>query len=504
MNHSMERRTVLKMAAAAAALGIGGRGAAQPESSGTGAAPAGPGAGYKYRVAFGAWINDMRNDPLPLQNWPAPQFDERTFEGLTRALSVQSEAGFKFLDAWGLFATYGYPPDITSVFQEAGRVPMIRRLIDAAAALDMQIMFGMGLMSWGYDQILEAHPGIRGVDAEGKPHPHALCGAKEESWKCVEKILDGALSNFAFGGVHLESCDLGCCMCPECAGKDGQVGYNVRINSRAAQYIKSRWPHLIVTSIPSNWLPANAGPITPEQEEAVVGMSSGIDCFMDQGWRGTYVDPARRKAFIARLQCAYGTSGGVWMYHCARRNRTSYFMPYVKRTAEAIRAHYDDGARGSMIYQGPMINPGVEMNTAVAGRLLQNPQRDVQDALEEAIEIYYRPPSAEVRRGIAEVFRGAEDAFFENWPETLKNDRHRPGEFYLETLFADSPQRTMYLESYLTPPGRGGYRKGLIAALERLSPLEGQCQDEGRLDRIKAGIISAIVDIENLGYERAS
>lgn len=446
----------------------------------------------------------MRNDSLPLQNWPAPQLDEKTFEGIVRALTVQAEAGFTFLDVWGLFATYGYPPDIKSAFQDEDRVRMVRRLIKAAENLDMRLMFGMGLLSWGYDQILESDPSVRGVDAEGKPHAHALCGTKEESWKYVQKILDCTLDNFEFGGVHLESCDLGCCMCPECAGKDGQVGYNVRMNSRAARYIKSRWPHLVVTAIPSNWLPANAGPFTPEQEEYVVGLAADIDCFMDQGWRGTYVAPERRRAFISRLKCAYGTSGGVWLYHCARRNRLSYFMPYPKHTAAAIKEHYEDGARGSMIYQGPMINPAVEVNTAVAGRILRNPERDVQETLEEVIDLYFRPRTADVRRGIAEAFCMAEDAFFDSWSDEVKKDPHRPGEFHLETLFADSPQRSMYLEQCLTSKGRGLYRRGLVAVMGRLSSLDDECRDEGRLDRIKSGIISAIVDIENLGYERIS
>ena len=35
---------------------------------------------YRYRIAFGAWINDMRRRPLPLENWPAPQFDDETVE----------------------------------------------------------------------------------------------------------------------------------------------------------------------------------------------------------------------------------------------------------------------------------------------------------------------------------------------------------------------------------------------------------------------------------------
>jgi hypothetical protein len=71
--------------------------------------------GYKYRIAFGCWINDMRSQALPLQRWPAPHLDEITVSSIIAAMDVQSRAGFNYLDAWGLFATYGYPPDIASV-----------------------------------------------------------------------------------------------------------------------------------------------------------------------------------------------------------------------------------------------------------------------------------------------------------------------------------------------------------------------------------------------------
>ena len=76
---------------------------------------------YKYRIAFGAWINDMRNEPLPLEDWPAPQMDEETIRSAIAAMDVQSEAGFNYLDAWGLFATKRYPLDIVSVFNDKER-----------------------------------------------------------------------------------------------------------------------------------------------------------------------------------------------------------------------------------------------------------------------------------------------------------------------------------------------------------------------------------------------
>lgn len=60
----MDRRTVLKMAAAATALAVGKRGVTQSREEQI--KPVQSDQGYRYRVAFGAWINDMRNEPLPL------------------------------------------------------------------------------------------------------------------------------------------------------------------------------------------------------------------------------------------------------------------------------------------------------------------------------------------------------------------------------------------------------------------------------------------------------
>src|SRR5271157_1456295 len=101
----MKRREFLKEtalgAAALAASGFARLRAAEATPAPT--SPASP--GYKYRIAFGAWINDLRTEPLPLENWPAPQFDDVTIASALRAMDVQSPAGFNLLDVWGLFAT---------------------------------------------------------------------------------------------------------------------------------------------------------------------------------------------------------------------------------------------------------------------------------------------------------------------------------------------------------------------------------------------------------------
>jgi hypothetical protein len=189
----------------------------------------------------------------------------------------------------------------------------VNRLIQAAAERGMKYLFGMGLFSRGYDQIIRADPAVRGKNKSGQPLDHVMCGATEKAWSYVEKFLDTALSNFDFGGVHLESADLGWCDCTACGGKYGPVGYNVRLNSRAADYIKRKWPDKIVTCIPINWLGGSGrSHFDQAEQDQIIELSKHIDCFMDQDWTGTFIADEERRAFIQKLHCDYGTSFGRW------------------------------------------------------------------------------------------------------------------------------------------------------------------------------------------------
>ena len=281
--------------------------------------------GYKYRIAFGAWMNDLRTDPLPLENWPAPQFDDVSLESAVGAMDVQGPAGFNLLDVWGLFATYGWPPDIVSAV-DSDRRRRIRRLIRAAKARGLKVVLGLGTYSWGYDKIIAADPEVRGRNADGTPHAHAMCDAHPRAFEYVRKIIDFALGNFDFGAVHLESCDLGCCMCSRCGGRDGVVAYNVRINQKTADYIKQRWPDKTVYVITINWVPAGKH-FNAAEKAKVIELSRHVDCIFDQGHTGYHIAEAERRDFIQALHCAYGTSGGLWLYPDTRWDRESYFLP---------------------------------------------------------------------------------------------------------------------------------------------------------------------------------
>lgn len=449
---------------------------------------------YKYRIAFGVWINDMRTEPLPLENWPAPQLDDMCVDSIVRAMDVQSEAGFTMLDVWGLFATYGWPPDIISALDE-DRTRRVRRLLRAAADRDLCLSLGFGTYSWGYDRIIEADPEVRGRQADGTPHPHAMCDASPRSFEYVTRILDFVFSEFDFGAVHLESCDLGCCHCPHCAGKDGVVAHNVRLNAKTADYIKSRWPDKTVYSITINWIPAMTH-FNAQELEHVAQLSGHVDCIFDQGHVGFHVAQDQRREFISRLQCAYGTSGPLWLYPDARWDRASYFLPFTRRCARGLQSQFADGVRGCMYYQGPVVNPGTEVNIAVGGRILADVTRDVEDALAEVLERLYRPRSPEALKLLVSIFQRAEDTYFDQWSAerfAKQWGTPAPGEFKLDQhLFGTLPGPATYLtEPSLDAAGRQAYQAGLLSILEDLPKLQGQCDDGGRLERIqKAAIIT--------------
>ena len=183
MTMKLHRRDFLK----SASLGIAALAAGKPanllayegEESVKGNHPS----AYKHRIAFGALVNDMRNDPLPLENWPAPQFDDETVDSIIRALDVQSEAGFKMLDVFGLYTT-SYPPDVSSILDDDRR-RRLKKLSRAAEQRGMKFMLCFGLMSSGFQKIVAADESVRaysvGPGGEKIWATNALCGAKEKS-----------------------------------------------------------------------------------------------------------------------------------------------------------------------------------------------------------------------------------------------------------------------------------------------------------------------------------
>jgi len=473
---------------------------------------------FTCRMGFGVFANDMRQEPLPLEPWPTSILDDETVAGVISVLDVQSQNGYNMIDIAGLFpmamGDNGWPVDFTKVADQA-RITRINQIVDAAHQRGIRVIcLQTGVLASGFQNIIRHDPGVKGTSE------FCMCPAKEKSWVWMDKIYDYVIDNFNFDGFHLESADRGRCLCEECK-KNWPLNsqYHSYVTSRAAQYVRGRAPKSYLATIIFGWTTPKVG-FTSEDIDQIVKLGDSVDIIFDQGHQGLLVPRQEdidsglrtgypRELFVKRLQCNYGTSGGVWNYPPHRWDRTSWFLPYTKRTAEALKEQYDVGARGCLFYQGPVANPGTEMNIAFSGRILADPGKDYDQVLAEVIEDIYKPENAEAEKKLAEIFQRAEEIYFSHWrAERVRkswgiiDSQH---EFYMDSLFGTSPGPAGYLEDlYLGgPDGRLEYKTGLVSILKDLEPIENSFDDNGRIEKIKRSIIITLTLINTFAQGRS-
>ena len=361
---------------------------------------------FTDRMGFGAWINDVRTSPLPFDSWPPVQLDDIAERSLIQTMDLQAQSGYNKFDVFGLFAAFGWPVDIVSAVDKE-RDRRVRRILRAARERGLKLIYGLGVYSWGFDKIIEHDPAVKG------PNVHAMCGSKEESWQWQKKVID-FIMRYDFDGYHLEASDLGRCTCGECMKRwpVPATYYNV-ITGRTADYIRKQAPDKYIAAITISWADWNKG-FTEADKDGLVELSRKVDSILDQGHHGTYIKAPDRKAFIQRLHCRYGTSGGFWVYPPFRCDRLRWFLPYTRTTGTHIKELYADGGRTVLYYQGPVNNPGVEVNIAFGGRIMSDVTRKVEDVLAEVLDDLYRPRTPEALKKLVRIFQLAEDAYCGN------------------------------------------------------------------------------------------
>jgi hypothetical protein len=481
-------------------LGItpGSRAGSSPIASGVsdGGTPASGKGQYRYRLAFDIWANDVRNEAMTLANWPYGDIDDKTVDGIMKALDVQSEAGYNMVDPCGFWATYSWPIDIHRMLNR-DRDRRINRILKAAHERNIKVItFPCGIMNWGFDEIIEHDPAVR------SDNKHNMNPLREESWQWAYKIFDFVMDNYDFDGFHLESADQGRCKTQECMQKwPNNVGYHCFVTGTMADHVRKKYPGKIVMATIQSFAPY--GQTFSEEEKAyLVELSKHIDCLFDQGHAGTYIPQKDWAEFIPQIHCPYGTSGGIWIYTNQRWERTRWFLPYALRTGKHIQDLYKAGGQGVMFYQGPGANPGMELNMAFGGRIMTKMERSIEDVLGETLESLYRPKNAGTQRKLVAIFQLAENVYFDQWNKEKIHEvtkRPAPGNFHITNSFGASPGASEYLmEPFLDTMGRLKYKRGLIDAYKGISEIDRDFDDQGRIDRIKRSIGEALVDINNI------
>lgn len=450
-----------------------------------------------YRIAYGCWVNDMRLEPLALEDWPSERMDDETVRSVFKALDTQSHFKYNWLDTWGLLATTSWPLNLGDGVDKDRR-NRVKKILTYAHERGIKVIYGMGVMSWGYEKIIESNPSLTAINRDGSLNKQAMCDHHPESFEWVKKILDFVLSEFDFDGLHLESMDQGGCFCPYCAGKSGIVEYHSRINSKTADYIRSKWPDKLINVIPINWAMDSKGHFTESDKQHIIELSKHIDGFYDQGWHGTYIRPEERSAFTKQLHCAYGTSGGRWVYPGQRWDRESFFIPHMRHQATAIKEQFAQGARGILHYQGPVNNPGTEVNIASGGLMSSDASQNIEDVVAKVIEDLYRPQNVTAHKKLTQIFLNGEDAYFGHWGNS------DAGEIYMDLLVGDSPGPAGYLTQlqYLDATGRLEYKKALIPLLRDLQSIEKSFNDNGRIRALKRSMLITLTLLNTVMYAK--
>ncbi len=451
---------------------------------------------YKYRLAFDVWINDVRDEAMPLRNWPYGVLDDKTVDGIIRALDVQSEYGYTVVDLAGLWTTYSWPVNISKVVDK-DRQRRINRIIRAVHERKMKLIcFPSGILNWGFDEIIRRNPELR------SGNKHEMNPLREESWQWLYKVFDYAADNYDIDGYHLEAADQGRCETAESLEKwPDNVAYYCYVTGRMADYIRRKHPNMMVITTIQGFGPWGV-PFTEQEKEDLIKLSRSVDCIFDQGHYGTYIPPREWKEFIPRLHCSYGTSGGIWIYPNERWERTRWFLPYTQHTGREIKELYEAGGSGVMYYQGPVINPSVELNMAFGGEIMSDVGKSTEGALADVLKRQYRPKTTGAHCKLVEIYERAESVYFGQWDrqrisEVLK--RPAPGNFHLTNSFGATPGAPTYLmEPYLNTMGRSNYKEGLISILRDIGQIESNLDDNGRTARIKEGIEETLVDINNI------
>jgi hypothetical protein len=429
--------------------------------------------------AYNGWIRDIATAPMPRGDWPWIQVDEQLERDFRETITMMDEVGLTVITVWGCFVTREWPSNL-ALADRPERRRFLETLKDLTESKGIRLTAGVGLYSWGFEQIIRENPHL------SRGNPQALCASLEESWEWQRQVIDFVMS-FPLDGVQFQSADQGRCPCGDCA-QWGDVEYHVRINQRAAQYVKDNWPTAIVGI--NNWN------LTFEREEDLryFGALTAPDYLIDTHDSTRRVDPTYRSRLARVAPPHFGTVGGPTVEPPQHTPRDQWFLPTPRRLVENIRSLHDDGGSAVESYMRILANPGDEVSIRVAAAAQVDLESDADTLISNAVEELYRPRTAGALSELIDIFVGAEDAYF-NRAENLGPTRTHPI-IQIEDLFATEPGEQLHATAHMAAGTVLSYRNELESLSQRADRLGTQFEDCARLANLQRCIAGAVSGID--------
>jgi len=419
---------------------------------------------FRYRGYLG-WITDLASGPEPGAAWPSMRLDERLLADYRESFAVMKATGFTELSVWGLYVSRAWPVDIRSaVTPERGR--RVERLIDAAHAKGIRVLSGLGIYSWGFEEIIKANPQLT------RGNPRAMCASEPASWRWMQKVIDFVFERFPIDGVSMQSADQGRCRCQQCS-RSSDAEYHALLNLRSSEYIRSRWPKKIIGV--NSW---GLRFEEPETLPSLLKVSRHVDYLIDVHDSSRKRDPGYRKKIISSLACPFGTLGGPQVEPPQHWARDRWFLPTLRSVGQHLEELHRDGGRACEYFYHILKNPGCEVSMRLAGKVLSHPETGWETHLSGIVEEVFGVSKAAARDELCALLLDAESAYLRHLaPNTC-------GTISLEPLVSSEPGPPVYLTRRLTAAQRASYAAELPKLAARFRALAPEVRRREKVDFI--------------------
>ena len=424
---------------------------------------------FTHRGYLG-WITDLATQPHPHQAWPVIAIDDSLLHDYDQTFRVMHEIGLNELSLWGLFVARSWPVNIEQTLTET-RKRQVLRLLESAHRQQIKVLTGMGVYSWGFDEIIRANPQLSQGNA------HAMCLHVAESWTWQKRVIDYAFQ-LPVDGVSLQSADLGRCQCAHCQPMS-DAEYHAAVNQKVVQYIRQTYPGKLIGI--SGW---GMDYSKPEDLPHLVSLTRGVDYFIEvRPGRPPHSLAFRQQMVQAIRPCVIGSTGTPNVEPPQHWARNRWFLPTAKRAAQNLRQLYREGGRAGENYMHILANPGDEATIRLMAAIEQQPHANWQTLYRAVLKKQFRPRSASALNAVLKLFIGTEDAYFAHVKQYHPTDIIR-----LEPLVSDQPGPPIYQTDAMPPARRQQFRVAIQTLLQSAETLRPSIDDWQRWDRVIEGL----------------
>lgn len=446
---------------------------------------------FDYRLLLG-WINDNCPHPLIGKRWPIIDVDERTVTNYASFFRLAKDYGYNGITLWGLYVSHAWPVPLKKAI-EPGRRKIIDRILEEADRNRIKVLFGLGVYSWGFEEIIKHDPTTarnEGRMAWGSFAPDngvAMCYHSESARQWMRDIVDLCVTDVGTQGFGFQSGDLGRCYCTKCR-QLSDVEFHSRVINETAAFIKQRHPKQILGM--SAWgvdFGGGAG--------GLMEMTRHLDFLTDVTDQSARKGRDYRRSLTASLPCALGSLGGAVIVPPQRWERDRWFLPHAQMTAQSIKSLHEDGGRAFEFFDGPLNNPQYDLMTCFVGLLLKKPDLTCEQALSQVVERMFAPKTRQTAGDIAHWLLDLEHAYMSRVGDISS------GEFDFEPLKGETAGEPIYL-ARLSADALAGYEADLSRYFKELPGLAADCGRPGELSLITRCLDNVLRDVQQVRAQR--